>query len=348
MATGTNAYIGHPQQLGGIRHLELKSGKGKGVELYEVTTGGGLQFAVLKDRCLDLGWASFKGINFAYQASPGVVAPAYFDAREDGFLESFACGLLTTCGLASAGAPCVDQGQALGLHGRIGNVPAEEGGFETLEGPDGTTLRLHGRMREAKFFGVNLALSREITSPLGGNRIRIRDRIENRGFTSQPIQLLYHFNFGYPLLCEDAELVLPARSVEPRDPRAAEGLAQHRVVEPPQAGYQEQCFYLDLKTDAEGYAYVALLNDRLGFGVYERFRKDTLPRFVQWKQMGQGAYVMGLEPGNCLPDGRDVERERGHLVFLEGQSAMDTDLELGVLDGPAELEQFRTSMQRLG
>jgi len=57
---------------------------------------------------------------------------------------------------------------------------------------------------------------------------------------------------------------------------------------------------------------------------------------------------MGLEPGNCLPDGRDVERERGHLVFLEGQSAMDTDLELGVLDGPAELEQFRTSMQRLG
>jgi hypothetical protein len=337
-------YLGHPGQLAGIRHFEMKSGKAKGVEVFEVTTGGGLQYAVFKDRCLDLGWASFKGVNFSYMGSPGLVDPAYFDAREDGFLESFFCGLLTTCGLASAGAPCVDEGQALGLHGRIGNVPAEESGFETTDGVDGPGWRIHGRMREAKFFGVNLALTREITSRFGGNRICIHDRVENLGFAPQPIQMLYHINFGYPLLCEDSELVLPARSVAPRDARAAEGLGEHLIIEPPQAGYQEQCFYLDLKTDEEGYAFVAILNERLGFGVYERIRKDTLPRFVQWKQMGQGAYVMGLEPGNCLPDGRKVERERGNLRYLAGQEALDMELEIGVLDGTEDLARFRAKM----
>ena len=341
------AYLGHPQQLAGIRHVAMKSGKAKGVELYEVCTGGGLEYAVVKDRCLDLAWASFRGQNLAYLCSPGVVAPAYFDAQGDGFLESFFGGLLTTCGLAYAGAPCTDQGQTLGLHGRVGNVPAEEGGFETVDGPEGPGLRIHGRMRETKFFGAELALAREISSPVGGNRIRIRDRVQNRGFAPQPFQLLYHINFGYPLLSEDAELLLPARSVTPRNPRAAEGLARHLRIEPPQAGFEEQCYYLDLKTDAEGCAWVAILNERLGFGVYERFRKDTLPRFVQWKQMGQGTYVMGLEPGNCLPDGRDVERAKGQLRILQPGETVDLELELGVLDGPEAIRAFRAGLARL-
>ncbi len=340
-------YIGHPEQVAGIRHFELKSGKAKGVELFEVTTGGGLQYSVFKDRCLDLGRASFKGVNFAYMASPGVVAPAYFDATGDNFLESFDCGLLATCGLANAGAECVDEGQALGLHGRIGNVPAEAAGFESVDGPDGPGWRIHGRMREAKFYGVNLALTREITSPYGGNRICIHDRIENLGFTPQPFQLIYHFNFGYPLLCEDAELLLPVRSVTGRDPRADEGLARHHLVEAPQAGYREQCYYLDLKTDEEGCAWVALVNERLGFGVYERIRTATLPRFIQWKQMGQGAYVMGLEPTNCLPDGRDRERQRGNLVFLAGQETVDTHVELGILDGAEAISRFREKLKQL-
>ena len=338
-------YLGHPDQLGGIRHFELKSGKAKGVELYEVTTGGGLQYAVFKDRCLDLGWASFRGVNIAYLASPGVVHPAYFDPRDDGWLESFAGGLLATCGLASAGAPCVDAGQALGLHGRIGHVPAEEGGFETVEVPEGAGWRIHGRMREARFFGADLALVRDIRSPRGGNRILIHDRVENRGFAAQPFQLLYHINFGYPLLSEEAELVLPSRSVVPRDARAAAGLDTHLVLEPPQAGYVEQCFYHDLKTDPDGFAWVALINERLGFGVYERFRQATLPRFVQWKQMGQGTYVLGLEPGNCLPDGRASERANGNLRILAPGEAVELDLELGILDGPEAIRRFRDQVR---
>jgi hypothetical protein len=340
-------YLGHPLQVAGIRHFEFKSGKAKGVEGYELDTGGGLRCTVLRDRCLDLGWASYRGVNFAYLGSPAVVAPAYFQPQGLGWLESFGAGLLTTCGLASAGAPSVDQGQELGLHGRIGHVPAEEGGFETLEGEAGITgWRIHGRMRETRVFGEHLLLVREITAGYGGRSLRIRDRAQNLGFAEQPFQLLYHCNFGYPLLSERAELVLPSRSVTPRNPRAAEGLDQHLRVEPPQAGYEEQCFYHDLKTDADGYAHAALLNPELGFGVYQRFRKDALPRFVQWKQMGQGTYVMGLEPGNCLPDGRALEREQGRLRFLAPGEVAEQELEIGILDGAEEMARFRERMLR--
>ena len=42
----------------------------------------------------------------------------------------------------------------------------------------------------------------------------------------------------------------------------------------------------------------------------------NLPYFTQWKMMGEVEYVLGLEPGNCLPDGRKVMREQGKLEFL--------------------------------
>ena len=38
--------------------------------------------------------------------------------------------------------------------------------------------------------------------------------------------------------------------------------------------------------------------------------------------MGKTDYVLGLEPGNCTPDGRDVLRREGTLPFLAaGESA---------------------------
>ena len=33
--------------------------------------------------------------------------------------------------------------------------------------------------------------------------------------------------------------------------------------------------------------------------------------------MGEYDYALGLEPGNCEPDGRSAMRERGILEFLE-------------------------------
>ena len=48
----------------------------------------------------------------------------------------------------------------------------------------------------------------------------------------------------------------------------------------------------------------------------KHYNKDELPCFTEWKLMGKRDYVLGLEPGNCTPDGRDVLRKNGTLKFL--------------------------------
>jgi hypothetical protein len=41
--------------------------------------------------------------------------------------------------------------------------------------------------------------------------------------------------------------------------------------------------------------------------------------------MGVRDYVLGLECGNCTPDGRDIMRKTGRLKFLHpGETKMET------------------------
>ena len=40
--------------------------------------------------------------------------------------------------------------------------------------------------------------------------------------------------------------------------------------------------------------------------------------------MGEYEYALGLEPGNCTPDGRDVLRKNGTLKFLQPDESAET------------------------
>jgi galactose mutarotase-like enzyme len=124
---------------------------------------------------------------------------------------------------------------------------------------------------------------------------------------------MYHCNMGYPLLCEHTELKIPSLEVTPRNDHAKSGLDIHLKVEIPKADYEEMCFYHKF----EGKAQVSIYNPDIEKGMKMSFDTNELKCFTQWKMMGEVEYVMGLEPGNCLPDGRDVMREKGMLEFLQ-------------------------------
>lgn len=85
----------------------------------------------------------------------------------------------------------------------------------------------------------------------------------------------------------------------------------------PVAGYREQVFYHDLPADSAGWAAIGLVNPVLGLKLSVCFQKAGLSNLVEWKQMGQGAYVLGLEPGNCEVSGRSQERARGTLQYIQ-------------------------------
>ncbi len=108
-----------------------------------------------------------------------------------------------------------------------------------------------------------------------------------------------------------------------------------------------QVFYHDAASDPDGIVTVALINEKLPLGLYIRYRKDQLKNLVQWKMLGQGDYVLGIEPANCHVEGRAEERARGTLEFIAPGEKRQFHLELGILDSEAEFGEWRTKIERL-
>jgi hypothetical protein len=338
------AYAGNTDQLASVRLGELADGRGRGVRVADCDTGGGLSFSVLLDRGMDIGAARYRGVPLAFQTNGGVAAPAYYEPQGLGWLRTFHGGLLAGCGMTYAGAPTVDQGEALGLHGRLNHLPAEGVWADAAWRGDEYELWVRGRMREAVMFGENVSCERRIWARLGERRLFLRDVVTNEGLKTTPHMMLYHCNFGFPLLAEGAQLLAPSRTVIPRDDVAAPTLAQHAVYEAPQPNYAECVYYHDMIADGQGYVTMVLANRAFGggkgLGIYLKYRQAELPRFVQWKNVCAGTYVTGLEPSNCWVEGRDKDRERGILQFLEPGEQREYLLEIGVLDCAAEIDAW--------
>jgi hypothetical protein len=104
--------------------------------------------------------------------------------------------------------------------------------------------------------------------------------------------------------------------VTPQNEIAAKGLPQWDRMSEPVPGFAEQVFYHDLPADADGMAALTLVNPDLKLAMQVAYSKATLPFMVQWKQMGQGEYVLGLEPANCVPENQNNNREKGLLKTI--------------------------------
>jgi galactose mutarotase-like enzyme len=327
---------GDISQFGSIRLGELVDGFERGVRIADFTTGTGLAFTVHIDRGLDIGATSFRGVPLAFRSNAPAAHPAHFEPEGLGWLRAFPGGLLTTCGLTYFGAPNDDEGQALGIHGRASYLPASQIAYGGDWHGDEYELWLTGVTRETRFFGENLVLRRRISAWLGRSEITIEDVVTNEGHVATPHMLLYHCNFGFPLVDDGTELVLDAET-RPRDAVAAAGIGGARRLEGPQPGYQENVFYHRPAVDDAGHSEAALVNRRFaggaGLGVRLRWRAAELPWLVQWKQMGQGAYVCGLEPATNWVEGRATERSEGRLRRLEPGESRAYRLMIAVLDG---------------
>jgi hypothetical protein len=323
------------RQFADIRLITLDDGPERGVRAALCRTGGGLAFTVLLDRGLDIGAADFRGIPLAWQSGTGAADPARHEPAGLGWLRTFHGGLLALCGLTTAGYSPEHPtdpatGEPLGLHGRIGTIPAYDVQIERDVRDDGMTLRLRGTVDEVSLFGPKLRLQRVLEFDGGGAEIRICDTVRNFGGLPAPLMILYHLNFGFPLLSPDSGMTSSAITVSPRDAAAEKGLASWATFEQPQAGYAEQVFWHELD-GAQGEAEATLLNPALGLGVAVRFDASTLTHLTEWKQMGFGDYVLGIEPGNCLPVGRAKAREQGGLKELAPGESVTFTLALRVI-----------------
>ncbi len=290
------AYTSTLSSIGGMRPFIYDHGKVKGMRGIDVLTGSGLRFTIWPDRSLDIGPAWFNDKPVSWQ-HPALGTPSYYEPDGLGWLRTFGGGLLTTCGLMHIGAPDKYKGQSHGLHGRIAHIPADNlRMWQEWQGED-YMLIVEGEIRQSILFGENLLLKRRIESTLGSKQLILKDTVLNEGSQPTPHSLLYHCNIGFPIVSPASHLIIEDEKVEPRTPVAAAGLADHACFETPNAGYEEQVFFHYPKVDSDGFAVAALYNPDLQFGIRLQWTADTMPVLTQWKMMGKGEYVCGLEPG---------------------------------------------------
>jgi hypothetical protein len=205
-------------------------------------------------------------------------------------------------------------------------------------------------VEQAAVFGEYLALTRRIELPVGGATISIEDRVENRGFRPTPHMLLYHFNFGWPLLDEGAEFLAPIRAIvhTVHEPKAQ--ATGYRIQRAPRADFREQVYQHDVVAGVDGMAPAALINPRLGdggFGVRLDYDRHALPCLIEWQCLQSGLYVLGIEPSTNHVLGRQFAEERGELIeLLHGESRLYRT-RLSVLDGATAIASARRDIEAL-
>ena len=336
-------YVGSTNQLLTARRVTYREGFSDGVKAIELRNTSGLYATCVEDQCLKLFDLSYKGVNFAFQSKNGLVSTRYFNGGANEFVYYWPAGMLYTCGLTSTGpGGMMEDGMYHPDHGRIGMMPARN--VSMTESEDGVTVS--GIVQDAALAGHNLELERKLFFPARGKEIVIEDVVSNREAIPAEYMLLYHFNFGYPLLTPDCRVVKGAGTGY--DKYSDNGLpADVFSCREPEDTKVEELYCHTNTPDKDGWGYAALINDKLGLGCYVKYAMDTLPLLLHWKNMCTHDYVVGLEPSNSHIMGRDKERENGTLQVLKGYESATFRVCLGVLDGKDEIAAFEAMVNGL-
>lgn len=334
-------YIGHKDQLIRVKRIKMQDGKADGVELLDVQNRSGMHFDVCTSRGMDIPYLDFCGENIGFVSACGVVGPEYLDDKGLGFLKSFTAGFLTTCGLKVIGSPCEYEGKEYGLHGNISHTPAEDVSYTIVEDGETPYVEIKGTMRDAIIFGDKLKLDRTIKCYYKDRKFTISDKVTNEGYKKAHQVILYHTNIGYPILTPDSEVYIPSAEIKARTPHSVEGLDVWMKTQEPDPDYEEMCYYHKLKPDANNHATAAIYNPELEIGIAVEIDLSTLDHLVQWKMMGAGDYVMGLEPANATIDGIADAIENGSMKYLDAGESVTYNLSYHILKGREEFEAVK-------
>ena len=323
---------GNIDQICGIRESVLLSGPSKGTRIARLYKAAGLDLTVVTDRCMDLYDFSYKGINLAFHSKNGLQSPFLFSPQKDEFPEQWPGGLLCTCGLRNINLHNERGAEVFPTHGRIGSVPAMRVQPETEWIGDRYFLRLKGEMHETRMLKSHLSLKRTIETEMFGHSIRITDCISNENSSPEPVMLLYHFNFGYPLIEKGATAVTEGISLKPLNPRSSDPV----IMTDPERENQVQSF---LGTCKEKKAAASIMNERLKMGVRLEYETEFLPHLVEWKHLLPGDCVLSFEPTNAAAVNRETAEKEGKLTVLQPFETMQIHLTLTVLDGSEEIRK---------
>ena len=339
--------ISNPAQMGGIETAVIENGVGRGTRIAWINTGTGLRYKVVIDRSMDIADAFYNQHSLAWISHLGISFPEPFSNRGKDWLRTFGGGFLTRCGLDHVGGPEVDEFGERGLHGSISNSLTE---IESIIQPDPIAgkmeMSITGKIKQTQVFGPCLELRRTISGKLGQAFIRVHDEVINKGNTPAPHMMLYHFNFGWPLVDEGSDILwrgtwqAPDDIIENNILKRGDNFRKCSAPLVKHSGGGEEAIFIDPTPDGFGQYRCGLHNPQLGIAVALRFSKEQLPCLTNWQHWGKGEYVTGLEPGTNFPIGQAKARDQNTLLFLSPGERKTYDLEIEVLNNLTQIKEF--------
>lgn len=326
--------VRHWNSLAGTKSYRLDSGQEKGVHCLDVWSGSGMQFTVVPDRGMNLCNLRYQGIPLDWDSGTGITSPYLYRPFGWGWLHSFNGGILYTCGLSNVGDPCEDETifgfqEHYGAHGDIGNTPATDILIEKRYNENDPYVKISGQCRCISAQGDHLLLQRIIITKIGSNIIEISDTLRNEGFNRTPVFLLYHMNFGFPLLCRSTRLIMPQGTIWTKDKQP---VSVDAFIEDPVDSAEEELFDVSFN---EEMATIVVYNPDLGnkgLGVYLKYSQNVLPCMTLWKFFQKKSYVLALEPAICKVKGRIKELQESRGLFLDAEEEKVIRLEIGITE----------------
>ena len=342
-----------------VQKTALKGGVQDGVDLIEIDNGA-LSVFIVPTRGMGIWKGTYRGIPLGWESPVrDLVNPAFIELNDRGglgWLKGFN-EWIVRCGLDSNGAPGSDividnNGNEaevfVPLHGKIANIPARHVEVQIdLTPPHRITVL--GIVDETMMFGPALRLTTTISTELGSNNFTIADQVTNLNDKPAEMQLLYHCNYGAPLLEEGASIATPHKTVSPRDPRAEEGIDTFDKCLGPTPGYIEQVYFYKLAGNSEGNTSVLLKNAEGNLGSSLHYSLKQMPYFTLWKNTAatRDGYVVGLEPATNYPNAKSVERDAGRVITLNGGETQHCDLTIAVHDTKSGVQAAEREIEQM-
>ncbi len=337
--------VGNMKNIAEVRANTRNMGKPDGIKSFDVTCGD-LSYSVMESRCLDILNLKYKNTPINFLSVVGPVQSGLADHEGRNFLRSISGGMLYTCGFSNVGGhyPSEEEGRNI-FHGRLRFIPADNvASFEKWEGDD-FVVGVSGEMRDNGLFFENNVLRRTISSTLGSKVITIDDEVENESFYTAPFMMMYHLNYGFPVLGPDCEMFIPTKGITPVNEESEKCLDEWNVITDPVDGKLENVYVHDLLHDAQGNCYVGAYNKELGLGMYSTFKYDVLPRLVEWRSMGSIEYCLGLMPSNGFASGRQMDIDKGVLKHIGPFETIKMGCTLTIIDGEEDLAEFKKKLE---
>ncbi len=342
-----------------INKRTLHGGKQEGVDLIEVDNGR-LQFRVIPTRGMSVLDVTLGDVRLGWNSPvKEVVHPSHINLHDrgglgwlDGFNE-----WMVRCGLSFAGHPGEDKfinnvgdeaTMNLTLHGKIGNIPASDV-IVVVDREAPYRIRIRGRVHEVSFYGPNLEIWTEISTVPGSSAFRIRDVLKNKGTFDEEIQVIYHANFGRPLLGKGARMLSAAKKIVPFNENAAQAIDRQEVYSSPTKGFTEEVYKIYPNADEDGNTTAMLMNPAGDRGVTVSWPVEQLPYLTQWKNTAaeNTGYVTGIEPGTGFPHNRSYERKHGRVPKLGPGQSRTFELDFSILSNVDEVKAAAAAVMKL-